>query len=154
MSTAYNIPPVVLNPSTPEWAKIVINNMQASRDAEYRKALDEYYGRAQVWIDDNVFKRNNAPDPSKYVPTFFDVHPPAREVTDWGGAGFVFTYVVDPNVVPPVLPPYVEPAKNTGFTTGAPADAAANLGFQAATITILSAMGKDIAAIKAKLGIQ
>ena len=32
-------------------------------------------------IEDNTFKRNNAPDPHKYVPTSFDATPPADALT-------------------------------------------------------------------------
>jgi hypothetical protein len=153
MSTAYNLSPITLSPSTPEWAKIVIPNMQNQRDVEYKTALDHYYGQVQIWIDDNTFKRGNAPDPAKYVPTKFEEKPPAREVVNWSSDGFVANQVVDPNVVPPVLPLFVSPAPNTGFTTDAPANSAANLSFQATVVTRLMQIQSDLALIKSKLGI-
>lgn len=155
MSTAYNIPPVVQPKDVPAWLLEVISNMQPGCDETYRQRLDGFFARSQKWIDDNNLARSLSAHPETYTPTLFTEQPPAREcIIGHLNGSWESVYTLDPNVHPPVLPAYEAPPANPGISTGAPAaDSALNAGL-ATIIRLLSAQGKDLAAIKAKLNIQ
>jgi hypothetical protein len=96
-------------PNQPGWAELLTTSTQSVMDAEYLKALDNFYGQAEGWMQTQTIKRGSN---AAYVPDPFKIAIPRRQLVAYDANGDMAPYFAeaDPNIHLPELPPLPAPS--------------------------------------------
>lgn len=110
----YGLPELGVPPHMPGWAKDLTIATQAVMDAQYLHGpggLDNFYDQAEGWIETQVIRRANSPDPKHYVPEPFKMAIPRRQAVGYDTDGNMNSYWLepDPNICMPQMPVWREP---------------------------------------------
>lgn len=151
----YNLAPLDRPANEPKWARDLTDATQAVKDREYIKGpggLDNYFDRAEMYIQTQIITRQNSADPRNYRPPAFPMEIPRRSVVTYDVNGNMGEELLpaDPGIQrpEPLIPPYDPPSTGPGFHSTASADGGGNGSIASNQLAALTQM---MAAIMNKL---